>query len=112
MHKYIHFGLRSPIPNVDLTNAPPGSLPLTLGSQIGTGVGGLLGVERSLEDGMDDDGNLTNPTKAIAKAGVYVPAGATLGTLTGLSGGVLLNRMKGINNLDALRYTSNQVFNN
>lgn len=105
-----NFSLQSPIPSVPFSNAPPGVRPLVLGSQIGAGVGGLLGVERSLEEGMDEEGNLTNPWKALAKSAVYIPAGATVGTLTGLSGGVLANRVRGINNRKALNYANDFVF--
>lgn len=106
------FKLKSPIPKVPLDGAPIGSRPLVLGSQLGTVIGGGLGIERGLEEGMDDEGNLVNPAKALAKSAIYIPAGATVGTLTGLSGGVLLNRVKGNNNKKALEYTSNLVFNN
>lgn len=107
---YSLFAFMSPIPSVPLTTAPTGVKPLVLGSQIGAGIGGLLGVERSLEEGMDDEGNLTNPWKALAKSAVYIPAGATVGTLTGLSGGVLTNRVRGVNNRKALNYANDYVF--
>lgn len=110
MYKYMNFSLSSPIPKVPFTDAPAGVRPLVLGSQIGAGVGGLLGVERGLEEGMDDEGNLTNPWKAAAKSAIYIPAGATVGTLTGLSGGVLANRVRGINNRKALNYANDFVF--
>lgn len=109
--KYMsNFSLKSPIPSVPLTNAPAGVKPLVYGSQIGTGIGGLLGIERGLDEGMNEEGNLVNPGKALAKSSIYVPMGATVGTLTGLSGGVLLNRVRDVSNSNALRYANKYVF--
>lgn len=110
MSNILSFGLSSPIPTVPFSSAPAGVRPLVIGSQLGAIVGGGLGIERGLEEGMDDEGNLVNPAKAIAKSAIYIPAGATVGTLTGLSGGVLLNRVRGINNRKALDYANNYVF--
>jgi hypothetical protein len=99
--------LHSPIPSIPLANAPSGVSPLVRGSQIGAVIGGGMGLEKTIQDAQDEGMPLP---KAIAKGALNVAGGATLGTLTGLSGGVLLNRVRGVNNTDALNYANKYVF--
>lgn len=95
------------IPTVPFDNAPPGVRPLVLGSQAGAIIGGGMGLENTIQDAYAEDQSLP---KALAKGTLNVAGGATLGTLTGLSGGVLLNRARNINNTDALNYANRYVF--
>lgn len=103
---YAYFGLPL-VPNVPFDNAPKGVKPLVYGSQAGAVIGAGMGLEDTLQQAEEED--MSTP-KAIAKGALNTAAGATLGTLTGLSGGVLLNRAKGINNTTALNYANKHVF--
>lgn len=95
------------VPNVPFKDAPPGVRPLVLGSQAGAVIGGGMGLEKTIQDAQEENQPLP---KALAKGALNVAGGATLGTLTGLGGGVLLNRARGINNANALNYANKYTF--
>lgn len=104
--KQAYFGIPL-VPNVPFKDAPPGVRPLVLGSQAGALIGGGMGLEKTIQDAQEEEQSLP---KAIAKGALNVAGGATLGALTGLGGGVLLNRVRGINNASALNYANKYTF--
>lgn len=95
------------IPQIPFNTAPSGVKPLVYGSQLGALVGGGLGIEQTIQDAQEENQPLP---KALGNGALNVAGGATLGTLTGLGGGVLLNRARGINNRQALDYANKYTF--